>query len=253
MYNMNTRPFFVHPHAQVRKNQRTSVERRQPPERTASTVVDFGGPTRQQQQDPGIKKMMAETKISLAAKQLTKQAKESMTFWRQFQEEYLKEVDSIKVYVGADVLQLVWQKRVEHKGKYRGADRKDCHLFEIESMKLESCLSQVDEATQLLAGTWSSDHNNDYDSRQHNLDKLRAAGKVVVDLSKRSIKNEAACLDLLAELAELEKLLHHFDQHQIQSRTGSEEANKGHSSEEPANEDSNVQAGHGSNDYNSDN
>ncbi|KAI0976660.1 hypothetical protein F4678DRAFT_120321 [Xylaria arbuscula] len=254
---MDTRSFFVHPHAGVRRSQRTSAEQRQPPIRAATTIVDSSVPTRRQQQDTGTRKMMAEMKISLAANQLSEQAKESITFWRQFREEYLEEVDRIKVYVGADILQRVWQKKVGYNGKYRGGEGKDCHRFDVQSMKLESCLSQVDEATKLLAGAWSSDHNNDYNSRRHHLAKLRAAGDLVVDLSKRSVKNEAACSDLLVELAELGKLvdsnsaaaamLHHFNQHQARR----EEVNADHSSEEPANEDSNVQAEHGSGDYRS--
>lgn len=237
--NMNARPFFVHPHAQARRNHGISSERRQPPLGAASVVDNSGVPARPPQA-PGIRKKMAEMKISLAANQLSEQVKESMKFWRGFRDEYSKEVNSIKVYVGADILQQIWQNKVEFNGRYKCGDEEDDQQFEIQSMKLESCLNQVDEATQLLAGAWSSDHSNDYDSRQHHLAKTQAAGNLVVGLSKRSVTNEAACIDLLEELAELEKLfdpktstasmLHHFDKRQAQNPTRWVEGNTDHSS-----------------------
>ncbi|KAI0421717.1 hypothetical protein F5X98DRAFT_370342 [Xylaria grammica] len=174
---------------------------------------------------------MAETKVSLAANQLSEQVKESIKFWREFRDEYLEEVNNIKLYVGVGLLQQIWQKKVEFNNKDVRGDKE----FTVRSMKLESCLSQVDEATQLLTGVWSSDHNTDYDSRQHHLAKTRAAGNLVVGLSKRAVTNEAACIDLLQELAELEKLvdprsptasmLHHFDkcQSQVPTRSGEDD------------------------------
>ncbi|KAF2964086.1 hypothetical protein GQX73_g9491 [Xylaria multiplex] len=170
-----------------------------------------------------MRKIMAETKISLAANQLSEQVKDSMKFWRGFRDEYSKEVNDIKLYVGVGVLQQIWRKKVEFNSNDRHSDQK----FTIQSMKLESCLNQVDEATRLLTGLWSSDHGNDYDSRQHHLAKTRAAGNLVVGLSKRAATDEAACIDLLEELSELEKLvdpksinagmLHHFGKHQPQN------------------------------------
>jgi hypothetical protein len=74
-------------------------------------------------------------------------------------------------------------------------------------MKLESSLIQVDEATQNLAESWPSDNSSDYDSRQHRLEKVRSIGNYVIGLSKKSESKEAACKDLLKELAELEKLI----------------------------------------------
>jgi hypothetical protein len=168
--------------------------------------------------------MMTEMKVSLATNQLSEQVKESTRFWRGFQNEYWKEVNVIKFYVGMDVLQQIWRKKVEFK---------DGQQFAIQSMKLESCLKQFDEAAQLCTSAWSSDNSSNYDSRQHHSEKVRATGNLVVSLSRTSETTEAACKDLLKELAELEKLidaksptasvLHRFDKHQLRSRTRSEE------------------------------
>lgn len=147
---------------------------------------------------PATRGMMAETKVSLAANQLSDQVKESMRFWRKFQKEYLKEVSSIKPYVGVDILQQVWRKKVEFS--------EDDQQFVVQRVKLRSCLDQVDEAIQLLTESRLS-NNNDYDSRRHHLKKVRVTGNCVVDLVKSSETNEAACKDLLKELAELDKLI----------------------------------------------
>ncbi|KAI3322707.1 hypothetical protein HD806DRAFT_111599 [Xylariaceae sp. AK1471] len=229
MYNMNAHPFFVHPYAHVRGNHGIPTgeqERRHPAVPSTSAGNDSGIPLRQTMPAQAIRGVMAEMKASLAANQLSEQVKESIMFWRGFQNEYSKEVNIIKLYVGVDVLQKIWRKKVEFK---------DDQQFAIQSMKLESCLNQFDEATQLLADTWSSDNSNDYDSRQHHLEKVRTTGNLVVGLSKTSETNEAACKDLLRELAELEKLidprssaastLHRFDKRQPRTPTRSEEGN----------------------------
>ncbi|KAI1423240.1 hypothetical protein F5Y12DRAFT_554370 [Xylaria sp. FL1777] len=258
---MNARPFIVHPHAQVRRSHGISTERGQSPSGTVSIVDSSGVPTRRNPQDPGIRNMMAEMKLSLAAHQLSEQVKESIRFWREFQDEYSKEVDTIKVYVGVSVLQQIWQNKVAYNRKYKRAD-KDDQQFEIQSMKLESCLNQFDEATQLLVGARSSDHSNGYDSRQHHLAKMQAAGNLVVGLSKRSVTDEAACIDLLNELAELETLvdpksstasmLHRFDKRQTRTPTGSE-GNTGQSSKRPANEDASMEEENNPDDCNANN
>ncbi|KAI0874886.1 hypothetical protein GGS24DRAFT_457644 [Hypoxylon argillaceum] len=200
-------PFFVHPYAQGRGNYGFSAE--QTRRQSSEAVVD--GPSlraRRYQQTSGVRKMMAEMKVSLAVNQLSDQVKESKQFWKEFRDEYLAEVNSIKLYVGADVLQQIWRKKVAfNNNKDKLGDKGDNQQFAIQSMKLESCLNQVDEATQLLAEVWSSGYSSDYDSQQHHLAKIRGAGNMVVGLSKRSVANEAACTDLMGELAELEKFI----------------------------------------------
>ncbi|KAI1127459.1 hypothetical protein F5Y10DRAFT_242808 [Nemania abortiva] len=198
---MHARPFFVHPYAQGRGNYSISAERRT--RQSSVAADDLVLPARRSPPAPVARKVMAEMKVSLAANQLSEQVKESQQFWRGFRDEYWTEVDNIKLYVGAHVLQQVWREKIEFISKDKGDDQQ----FAIQSMKLESCLNQVNEAIRLLEEIWSSDYSSDYDSRQHHLAKLRATGNLVVGLSKRSVTNEAACTDLLEELEELQKLI----------------------------------------------
>ena len=180
---------------------------------------------------------MAETKISLAAKQLSEQVKESMGFWRRFRDEYSQEVSRIKDYVRMSVLQQIWQQKVEYHSKDKCDDRPDDHRFDIQSIKLESCLNQVHEATRLLTEAHLFNYRSDYDSQRHHLVKIQTTGNLVVYLSKKSALNEAACKDLLEELAELEKLvdprrqvasmLHHSDKDPTHNVADSEEGNVG--------------------------
>ncbi|KAI1435559.1 hypothetical protein GGR50DRAFT_318004 [Xylaria sp. CBS 124048] len=240
---MHARPFYLHPYAQTRGSHSTSSQeqrRRLTPESTSRMnhpdVTVKRGPS-----DPAVARMMADMKLSLAANQLSEQVKESMGFWRKFQSEYSADVNSIKLYAGGDVLQKIWRKKVEHSRKRKGGDKDDDQRFDIQSMKLESCLNQVDEATQLLAEAWSSGHSSDYDSRHHYLEKLRRTGDFAISLSKESRSKEIACRDLLDELAELEKLLdpktstnmlHRFNKRQAQKSTRSGESrHDGHSSD----------------------
>ncbi|RYC59856.1 hypothetical protein CHU98_g6350 [Xylaria longipes] len=206
-----------------------------------------------------MREMMAETKVTLAAHQLSEQVKESKWLWGNFRDEYSTEVKSIKLYVGVDILQQIWRKKVASKDKYKRGGKED-DQFDVQTMKLESCLNQLDEATQLLADAWSLDRSSDYDSRQHHLAKMRATGNLVVGLSKRALTNEAACIDLLGELAELEKLidpkspaasmLHRYDKHQSQNTTRSGKTKtESSSSNRPENGDTNNQAEHESNDW----
>ncbi|KAJ8127617.1 hypothetical protein O1611_g6019 [Lasiodiplodia mahajangana] len=203
---MHARPFFVHPYAQGRGNYGISAEQRRP-QSSAATVDNLVPPARRSPPAPAVRKMMAEMKVSLAINQLSQQVMESRQFWQEFRDEYLAEVESIKYYVGVEVLQQIWRKKIEFNSKDKHGDERDDQQFSIQSMKLESCLTQVDEATELLAEVGWSDYSSDYDSRQHHLSKVRGAGSLVVGLSKRSVANEAACTDLLEELAELEKLV----------------------------------------------
>ncbi|KAI1165757.1 hypothetical protein F5B18DRAFT_609741 [Nemania serpens] len=230
---MHARPFFIHPYAQARKKHEVPArQRRHKP--SEATADDSRRPARQASPVLAVTKMMAEMKVSLAANQLSEQVQESMRLWGKFRDEYSTEVDSIKPYVGTSVLQQIWRKKVEFNSKHKRGDKHENQQFSVQSIKLESCLNQVDEATRLLAKVRLSDHNNDYDSRQYHLKKMRAAGNLVIGLSKKSVVDEAACKDLLEELAELEKLIgskdstartsHHTDNRQSRSSTRAEEA-----------------------------
>ncbi|KAI0444353.1 hypothetical protein F4803DRAFT_511637 [Xylaria telfairii] len=267
VHDMHDRPFFVHPYAQRRGDHGVSVgQRRDHLSATGSpSVID--GPTVSEIQPrptPLMREMMAETKVSLASHQLREQVKESKWFWGKFRDEYSTEVKSIKLYVGVDILQQIWRKKATSKDNYKRGGKEDDHQFDVQTMKLESCLSQLDEATQLLAEAWSSDYSSDYDSRQHHLAKMRAAGNLVVGLSKRAVTNETACIDLLAELVELEKLMdpkssppfmsHRYDKRHTQNQTRSGKAkakaeSPSSSSNRPDNGDSNNQAEHDSSNW----
>ncbi|KAI1735813.1 hypothetical protein F4680DRAFT_433951 [Xylaria scruposa] len=253
---MPARPFFVHPYAQGQGNYGVSTVQRSAAE-TVFVMGDPGTPERRSGSTLAMREMMAETKVTLATHQLGDQIKESRRFWSKFWDEYLSEVNSIKLYVGVDILQQIWRKKVVSNDKYKRGS-KDHHHFDMQTMKLESCLNQLDEATQLLAEAWSSDYNLDYDSRQHHVAKVRAAGNLVVDLSKKAARNESACTDLLGELAELEKLIdpkgsaasmsHSYDDSQSPNSTRfGKERTEGSSSNRPDEGDLNNQTEHGSN------
>ncbi|KAI8628917.1 hypothetical protein F5Y19DRAFT_102129 [Xylariaceae sp. FL1651] len=234
MYDEHNHPFFVHPLAHARRDYGLHAGEQQSHHPTRAAMSR----THQRCTSPerhlptsAIEGMMAEMRVSLAAKQLAEQVRESTRFWRGFRNEYAKEVNSIKFYVDADVLQQIWRQKVKHN-KYKGGEKQDDQQFGIQSMKLKSCLSQVDEVTKLLAKAQSSDNSSGHDSRQHHLEKVRATGSLVIGLTKKSMSNEIVCKDLLGELSELEKLtdpskstariLHRFDGRKSQKPTRSE-------------------------------
>ncbi|KAJ8121852.1 hypothetical protein ONZ43_g1801 [Nemania bipapillata] len=178
---------------------------------------------------------MAETKVSLAVNQLGDQVKESKQFWREFRGGFLTEVKNIKPYVGMDLLQQIWRKKVEFNNKDKHGNMEDGQQFVIQIMKLESCLDQVFEATRLLEEARPSDRGSDYDSQQRHIAKICGVGDTVVSLGLKASTNESSCRDLLEELAELEKLIssktgpagmpHRIDKRQPQHDAGLEEGN----------------------------
>ncbi|KAK5632718.1 hypothetical protein RRF57_008432 [Xylaria bambusicola] len=230
---MYSHRFFVHPQAQTQRKNGVATRRSQSSVGSSFVLDNSHHPAHPAPHSLGVRKMMADMKITLAVNQLSDQVKESMGFWRRFQDEYTREVDSIRFYIGVDVLQQIWQQKVEYYRKDKRVDEQEDHRFEIQSMKLESCLNQVDEATQLLAETQPPGYNRDYDSRQHHLAKMRATGASAINLSRKAVTKEAACIDLLEELAELEKLVDpkratarvpsHFNKSSTQTTSGSEE------------------------------
>lgn len=263
LHNMHARPFFVHPYAQRRGDHGVSAGQRRDHLLAAGPPSVIDGPSvseRRPRPTPLMREKMAGTKVSLAVHQLNEQVKESKRFWGKFRDEYSTEVKNIKLYVGVDILQQIWRKKVISKDKYKRGGKEDDQQFDVQTMKLESCLSQLDEATQLLAEAWSSDYSSDYDSRQHQLTKMQATGNLVVGLSKRAVTNETACIDLLAELVELEKLidpqspaafmLHRHDKRHSQNQTKSGKAKaEGSGSNRPDNGDSNNQTEHDSSNW----
>ncbi|KAI0009423.1 hypothetical protein F4779DRAFT_370943 [Xylariaceae sp. FL0662B] len=146
-------------------------------------------------------------RVSLTAKQLANQLIESKNFWVTFQQKYEKEIASIKAYVDDDILQQIWQKKVEYNGKHNSGENQEDGQFNIQYMKLVSCLDQINEAATMLASTKPSDHRSDKGSQSRHLKKIHTNGSAVAELAAKSMTDSAACTDLLAEISELQKLV----------------------------------------------
>ncbi|KAI1407744.1 hypothetical protein F5Y13DRAFT_174237 [Hypoxylon sp. FL1857] len=163
----------------------------------------------------------AELKVSIAAKHLAGQISESKKFWITFQEKYEREVAQIKDYVGDDILQQIWRKRIEYNGKYKDGENQDDEEFSIQCMKLETCLDQINEAAKVFDRSRPQDDRSNHDPRRIALEKIRVAGALVLGLAAKSAQNSAACANLVTEASNLEKLvdsksldakvLHRFD------------------------------------------
>ncbi|KAI2616027.1 hypothetical protein GGR54DRAFT_610874 [Hypoxylon sp. NC1633] len=148
-----------------------------------------------------------ELKISLAAKHLASQISESKKFWIAFREKFENEVMGIKYYVSSDVLQQIWQKRIEYNGKYKDDEDQDEEDFGIQRMKLEACLDQINEASRAFVRSQPPEDRAGHDARQLALEKIQTAGTLVLRLAARSVSNIAACADLVTEASSLEKLV----------------------------------------------
>ncbi|KAI1454533.1 hypothetical protein F4805DRAFT_308725 [Annulohypoxylon moriforme] len=163
----------------------------------------------------------AELKVSLAAKHLADQISESKKYWVTFHKKFEGEVAGIKYYVGDDILQRIWQKRIEYNSKYRNGESQDDEEFSIQRMKLETCLDQVDEAAKAFVRSRPPNGRSNHDPRHLALDKIHGAGALVLNLAVKSALNSASCVDLVTEASNLEKLvnpkspdahvLHQFD------------------------------------------
>ncbi|KAI1464262.1 uncharacterized protein F4812DRAFT_444001 [Daldinia caldariorum] len=163
----------------------------------------------------------AELKVSLAARQLAFQINESKKFWVTFQDEFEAEVNAVKYYVSDDVLQRIWQKRIEHNSKYKSDEDQDDEQFKIQKMKLEACLDQVKEAAKAYMQSHPLSNPSDHDPRQIALEKVQVAGDRVLLLAEKSTLSNVACADLVTQASDLEKLvdsqspdakiLHRFD------------------------------------------
>ncbi|KAH9906526.1 hypothetical protein F4778DRAFT_654543 [Xylariomycetidae sp. FL2044] len=145
-----------------------------------------------------------EIKVSLAAKQLAAQLVESRNFWLSFHDEYEREVSAIKHYAGEEILEKIWQKKVEHKSLFK--DHED-DQFLIQRMKLETCLKHVGKATQLFMALRVAGVRAGHNSRRHHLEKIRAGSAIIIDLANKSMLDGKACTDLLTELSSLQLLV----------------------------------------------
>ncbi|KAI0881449.1 uncharacterized protein GGS22DRAFT_181612 [Annulohypoxylon maeteangense] len=180
----------------------------------------------------------AELKVSLAAKHLADQISESKKYWVKFQKNFEEEVAGIRYYVGDDILQQIWQKRIEYNSKYKNGETKDDEEFSIQRMKLETCLDQVDQAAKAFTRSRQTNDRSNHDPRHLALDKIHGVGALVLKLATKSALNSASCVDLVTEASNLEKLvnlkspdaqvLHQFDKRKAKgavSGHGNESAN----------------------------
>ncbi|OTB05053.1 hypothetical protein M426DRAFT_320114 [Hypoxylon sp. CI-4A] len=166
----------------------------------------------------------AELKIALAAKHLADQIGESKKFWITFHESFEQEVASVRYYIDDDILQQIWQKRIEYNSKYRSGENNDDEEFTVQRVKLETCLDQVNEASRAFARSRPLGDQAEHDPRRLALEKIRGVGVLVLDLAAKSARNNGACADLVVEASNLEKLvdarspdakvLHQFDRRQ---------------------------------------
>ncbi|XXH03039.1 hypothetical protein Hte_009429 [Hypoxylon texense] len=178
----------------------------------------------------------AELKVSLAAKHLASQIKESKEFWTMFQRWFDREVTEIKPYAGDNIIQQLWRKKIEHESKLRTDDIQIHQQFSFQQMKLEACVDQINKAATVFNECLPGKDHSNHNSRQLALDKIRAAGSLVLKLAARSALNNSACTDLVTEASSLEKLvdpessdahvLHRFDRHETKSST-QEDATQG--------------------------
>ncbi|KAI1267495.1 hypothetical protein F5Y18DRAFT_304696 [Xylariaceae sp. FL1019] len=200
-------PFFVHPYAHHAQSASPSSSRR---DWRRHALVATHSESR----------MMAEMRVSLAVTHLSDRIKKSNTFWHDFRDEYEKDVDNIKIYAGADILQQIWQKKVGQKKKHAN----------YQAIGLESCLQSAHNAAKLLAANEDSQETDEYSSQHKFLGKVRSAGDVIVGLNKLSYSSESACKDFQQQLSDLDTLvqgsgfLNRFDRLSSQQSTNGEEA-----------------------------
>lgn len=149
----------------------------------------------------------AELKVSLAARHLAEQISESKKYWTTFYQKYEEEVASIKYYLNDDILERIWQKRIEYNSKYKNEGSKDDEEFNIQRMKLETCLDQVKEAVKAFARSRPPNDRLDHDPRHLALDKIRNTGALVLELAARSGVSSVPCVQLVTEASNLENLV----------------------------------------------
>ncbi|KAI1209747.1 uncharacterized protein F4807DRAFT_88882 [Annulohypoxylon truncatum] len=191
----------------------------------------------------------AELRVSLAARHLADQISESKKYWVKFQKKYEEEVAGIKYYVGDDILQLIWQKRIEYNSEYKSGESQDDEEFSIQRIKLETCLDQVNEAAKAFIRSRPPNGHSDHDPRHLALDKIHDAGVLVLGLATKSASNSASCVNLVTEASNLEKLvdpkspdakvLHRFDKRKSKSATSRDvkDENEGVTSNNPTPQD----------------
>ncbi|KAI8956520.1 hypothetical protein F5Y11DRAFT_173482 [Daldinia sp. FL1419] len=208
------------------------VTRSKPSSRSGDKVPKESRPATPASATPSIENeasVNAELKVSLAAKQLSLQISESKRFWIVFQEEFEEEVKAVKYYVDDVVLRQIWQKRTEHNKKYKSGENQDDEQFDIQRIKLETCLDQIKAAARAFTRTHPLSDPSNHDPKHVALEKIQETGDRVLHLAFKSMTSNIACADLVTHASDLEtlvdakgphaKILHRFDKRETKKVT----------------------------------
>ncbi|KAI1334380.1 hypothetical protein F5Y15DRAFT_420909 [Xylariaceae sp. FL0016] len=162
---------FIRPYAYPRNRPQVKIEDAQPHGKSDQQVpMATTSYAEVATAETGI---MAELKVSLAAKQLADQVSESGSIWRGLREKYELEVKYVKVYAGNDVLHQIWHKRVAYHSRSSSKGSEDVGQLSRQIIKLEVCVDQLGEAIKLILDFLISNSKSSYTSQQYEWGKHR--------------------------------------------------------------------------------
>jgi hypothetical protein len=196
-------PFLLHPCAfGVRPNAQHGIDE----DRAKDAPLGNGvGKVVTGKLDTGGEGHLVEQRVSQAAKQLYDQVSQSRSIYDDFHKSDEKDIERIGEYIGNDIQNRIWEEKVEQNRRHKtGLDQEDKQLT-YQRDKLMTCLRCLSDAAAVLARHYAD--RLDHESRELQLEKIRAAGGRVRRLTKKAVSNEAACKDLITELDELWSLL----------------------------------------------
>jgi len=133
------------------------------------------------------------------------------TFCKNFQDEYMKDMDGIYKYAGAEILETLWVR----KATARAAPQDDSQDKKIEKWeeKFADKRRSLHEAIEaaLNAGLSSGDQETPkattLESRRHLQQKVETSSYQVIDLLNRIMEKSEHCKALLVELKTLKELV----------------------------------------------
>ena len=159
--------------------------------------------------------------VSLASKQLKTQIDECILVYDRFYQLYEQEVANIRPYANDDVLQSIWEQKIEHNEKFNTGQDEEHGQLSTQRKMLAACLSFIDAAVERGASRRSAEAER-HDRRGVYLEKIRATGRRVLDLAEKTMSNSAVWEDFRSELVDLgnlvdpngkdAKLIYRFDQ-----------------------------------------
>lgn len=137
---------------------------------------------------------------------------EAEKFYKTFQDDYDREVRSIK-YAGAEILQKLWVKKVTGKGASGqdvSQDKKRAETWEEKFGEKKRSLREAMEAAlnaTLSLGEQESPKVTTFETRKRLQEKVEIAGHHVMDLLDLAMKGSDHCKALLGELKLLKDLV----------------------------------------------